>query len=135
MTVGQSVSLRLRKSMTKRVTWLAIFAVVLHVMLLGLAPIAAAGSASFDPFSVICHSGGDVSAPADQTSDRPGHASQACEHCNLCSATGTPSAPDVVIAGRLLPERLIAQLSPASVERRDSVTSNPKLSQGPPQQA
>ena len=123
--------LRLKKS----VTWLAIFAVALHVALLGLTPVAVAGSAGVDPFSVICHSGGTTAVPADQAPDKTGHVSHACDHCNLCAATGTPSAPDVVLAGRLLPECLIAVLSPASVERRDSVTSNPKLSQGPPQQA
>jgi len=114
---------------------LAIFAVALHTMLWAVAvPVAAAGTV--DPFSVICHSGGSAAVAGDQSPAQPvSKPTSACDHCNLCSAAGPASAPDVVILGRLMPERVLALLSPSSVPRRDGVTSNPKLARGPPQQA
>ncbi len=56
-------------------------------MLWGVAAADGRGSA-VDPFSVICHSETQATSPADQTPASPGAAhSQACDHCNLCSAT------------------------------------------------
>lgn len=126
----------LAKRLKKSVTWLGVFAIALHTMLWAFAVPLAANAGSIDPFSVICHSGSQTAAPADKSPDGPKTTrSSACDHCNLCSATHAPAAPDVVIAGRLLPERVLAVLNPASVERREGVTSDPKLARGPPQQA
>ena len=117
---------------------LAIFAIAMHTMLWALAApaMAFAGSAdSIDPFLVICHSGGDVAA-TDTTPGAPlSKPVSACDHCNLCTTSGTAAAPDVVVLGRLLPERVIALLSPVSIPQRDRVASDPKLARGPPQQA
>ncbi len=75
----------MRLLLRRGVTVLAIYAVALHVILLGLVPIAANGEI-VNPFSVICHSAGPVAA-GDEAPGKPdlipGHA---CEHCNLCSA-------------------------------------------------
>ncbi|MCK9915246.1 hypothetical protein MXD81_39420 [Microbacteriaceae bacterium K1510] len=118
---------------------LAIFAIALHTMLwaLGATAMAFAGSTdSLDPFLVICHSGGSTDVTTDETPGAPlSKPTSACDHCNLCTATGTAAAPDVVLIGRLLPERIIALLSPVSVPKRNGVASDPKLARGPPQQA
>jgi len=118
---------------------LAIFAIALHTMLWALvAPaMAFAGSSdSFDPFLVICHSGGSADVATDTTPGAPlSKPTSACDHCNLCTATGTAATPDIVLIGRLLPERIIALLSPVSVPQRNGLTSDPKLARGPPQQA
>ena len=112
---------------------LAIFAIALHTLLWAFAVPAAAATGTLDPFSSICHSNGGAAA-ADQDQSAPASKpSAACDHCNLCAATPTSATPDVVLAGRLLPECVLAVLSPVSVERRDGVTSNPKLARGPPQ--
>jgi hypothetical protein len=117
-------------------TVLAVFAIALHTLLWSFAVPLAAASGAADPFSVICHSGGT----ADDSSDRGPAApaskrSSACDHCNLCSASGAATAPDVVLIGRLLPERVIALLSPVSLPQRDGIAFDPKLARGPPQQA
>ncbi len=126
----------LAKRLKKSVTWLGIFAIALHTMLWAFALPLAANAGPVDPFSVICHSGAGATAPADESPGGPKTTrSSACDHCNLCSATNAPPTPDVIIAGRLLPERVLAALNPASVERREGVTSDPKLARGPPQQA
>ena len=109
-------------------SWVAIYAVALHVILLGLAPIAANG-ASLDPFSVICHS----TAPAGEEAPGqpglvPGHA---CEHCNLCS-TAAPPAPDIVLVGDLAPTHLLHVLRPASQAPRAGIAFRPNLARGPP---
>lgn len=115
---------------------LAIFAVALHTLLWAFAVPLAATAGTIDPFSVICHSGSTVGAATDQTPGAPASKpTSACDHCNLCSAAGAASAPDVVILGRLLPERVLARLSPTSAPARHSVASHPKLARGPPQQA
>jgi hypothetical protein len=110
---------------------LAIYAVALHVILLGLAPIAANGEI-VNPFSVICHSAGPVAA-GDETPGKPdlipGHA---CEHCNLCSAAAPPPEPGIVLIGNLLPTRLLQVLRPASNAAPASIALRPNLARGPP---
>lgn len=122
------MQLRLKKS----VTWLAIYAVALHVILLSLAPIAANGSAALDPFSVICHSVAAADA-GDQVPAKSGLVpSSACDHCNVCGAIGPPATPDLVLAGRLLPARLLHVLRPVSSAAHASLATTPKLARGPP---
>jgi hypothetical protein len=109
---------------------LAIYAVALHTIFLGFAPIDATAAAATDPFSVICHS----VTPADNSSgqaDRliPGHA---CEHCNLCSAAAPPAAPDVALSGNIAPVRILHVLRPASAPPRTGIASNPEQARGPP---
>jgi hypothetical protein len=112
--------------------WVAIYAVALHVIVLGLAPIAANG-ATVDPFSVICHSAASAAVPGDaapgQPDLAPGHA---CEHCNLCSAAAPPPAPDTALIGNLAPTRLLQVLRPASALPSVGVAFRPNLARGPP---
>lgn len=123
--------LMMRIGLRNAVTCVAIYAVALHVILLGLASVAAATSAAVDPFSVICHS--SAGATGDQAPVNrdlvPGHA---CEHCNLCSATAPPPAPDVAFNVDLKPARILHVLRPVSAAARTGVTSDPKLARGPP---
>jgi len=110
------------------VSWAAIYAVALHVILLGLVPIAANGD-TVNPFLVICHSVAPAGDEAQGKSDRvPGHA---CEHCNLCSAAAPPE-PAVVLIGNLLPKRLLHVLRPASHAPTAGVAFRPHLARGPP---
>lgn len=116
----------------KTLNVLAILAIALHTVLwAGAMPLAGGG---VDPFSVICHSnGGQSDAQAPDSPAQP--ASKACDHCSLCATTAASASPDVVLAGRLAPVRLLAVLTPASVPRHEGVRSDPKLARGPPQQA
>ena len=120
----------MRMGIRRAVSWVAIYAVALHVILLGLAPIAANG-ASVDPFSVICHS--VASAAGDEAPGQPdlvpGHA---CEHCNLCNAAAPPPAPDTALIGNLAPTRLLQVLRPASQAPRAGIAFRPNLARGPP---
>lgn len=110
---------------------LAIFAVALHVVLLGLAPISA--NAAVDPFSVICHSvTDDQGDEAPKSGLIPAHA---CEQCTLCNMVAAPPAPDVALDVTLVPAPLLAVLRPASTPVRAGVTSDPKLARGPPRLA
>ncbi len=112
---------------------LAIYAVALHVILLGLAPIAANGS-SVDPFSVICHGGTLTTAPGGEAPSTPhtlpGHA---CEYCNLCSVIAPPPAPDADLIGNLLPTRVLHFLKPASHAQTTGIAFRPNFARGPPQ--
>jgi hypothetical protein len=121
------MSLGLRRT----VTLLAIYAVALHGILLGLGPIGV--STQIDPFSVICHSIAPTAA-GDETPDKanfiPGYA---CEHCNLCSASAPPAAPDVALIGHLVPMRVLSILRPVSTIARPGAPSDPKQARGPPQ--
>jgi hypothetical protein len=114
------------------VSSVAIYAVALHFILLGLVPIAANG-ATVNPFSVICHSIAPPGAAGDETPGKPdlipGHA---CEHCNLCSAAAPPPAPGIVLIGNHLPTRLLQVLRPASNAGSASIALRPNFARGPP---
>ena len=109
----------MRLLLRRGVTVLAIYAVALHVILLGLVPIAANGEI-VNPFSVICHSAGPAAA-GDETPGKPdlipGHA---CEHCNLCSAAPPPE-PAVVLDRQSSADAPVAGAAPGiayAVRRR-----------------
>ena len=116
--------------------FLAIVAIAMHTMLLGVAaPMASASTV--DPFSIICTS---ASHSADQTDQSP--ASQvpapaaACDHCNLCSSSAAPSATlDSILAGQLQPPKLLQILLPAIAASHDGITGNSHQARGPPQHA
>lgn len=122
----------MRQVLRRSVTLLAIYAVALHVILLGLAPLATA-NASANPFSIICH---DSNGPGGEGPAKsgfiPGHA---CEHCSLTSALVPPPAPDVALAGRMGPPRVLHVLRPPSTPGRVGLTSDPRLARGPPRAA
>ena len=122
----------MRIGLRKTVSWVAIYAVALHVILLGIASVANNTSAAVDPFSVICHSGAAGDEAPVKPDLIPGHA---CEHCNLCSAVAPPPAPDVAINVDFKPARILHVLRPASATVRTGITSDPKLARGPPQSA
>jgi hypothetical protein len=123
----------MRLVLWRSVTLLAIYAVALHIILLGLAPIAADGSAAIDPFSVICHSVVDAGALGDEAPSKPdlipGHA---CDQCNLCNTAAPPPAPDSALLGSLPPARILHALRPLSMTVRIGTTSDPKRARGPP---
>ena len=116
------------RGLSKKVlSWVAIYAVALHTLLTGIAPVFAAQN-NADPFAVICLH--DASAPTSLPSGLvPGHA---CEHCNLCSAVAPPPAPDFVAFGNLMPTRLLQVLRPASAAPGISIVYRPNLARGPP---
>jgi len=120
-------------SCKKIVSLIAIYAVALNVIFLGLTPVSATAAAT-DRFSVICHSiAGTSSGEAPGKSGFiPGHA---CENCNLCSAAEPPRALNFALAVSLYPARILHVLLPASAPRRTGLTSDPKLARGPPQPA
>jgi len=113
-------------------SWVAIYAIALHVILLGLAPAVIASAPAFDPLSPICHS-----LSADQASNEvpgkpdlvPGHA---CEHCNLAMAYAPPVAPHDAVAGVLAPTRVLDVLRPASAAPIALNVASLNLARGPP---
>jgi hypothetical protein len=111
----------------------AIYAIALHAILwTALAP-QVAGS-PLDPFSVICHSGPQTGAPAEQSPENPAPApGHACDHCNLCSAAAAPAALVPIFAGQLAPARLLQILQPASAALGGHLATTPNLARGPPQ--
>jgi hypothetical protein len=114
----------------KVLSWVAIYAVAMHTLLTGIAPVFAAAQDNVDPFSVIClHDGGSNSPGSLPSGLVPGHA---CEHCNLCSAVAPPPAPDLVVFGNLMPSRLLQVLRPASAVPGAGIVYRPNLARGPP---
>jgi hypothetical protein len=114
------------------VNFVAIYAVALHAILFGFAPMLAGGSAGNDPFAIICHSDAQGVAPAEQSPGRPdivpGHV---CDHCNICSASTSPVL-NSVLAGQLAPTRLLQVLQPVSAAVRSHLAITLHLARGPP---
>lgn len=97
-------------------------------------PFFSRGTAGFDPAAFICHSvpAGNAS-DADQGQDKSGFApSQACEHCNLCSAMAPPPLPDPALIGIVTPASVLGVLRPALTAVRTGAPSDPKQARGPP---
>lgn len=115
----------------RSVGWVAIFAIALHTILAGLAPLAAA--APIDPFSVICHSAPAAAAPDGQTGQPAGAPSGPCDHCKLCGAVAVPTAPTTLADSNLAPNRLVRVLYPTSMAPAGGIAITPKLARGPPQ--
>ena len=112
---------------------MAIYSVALHAVVLAVAPVIGGNSIAGDPFSIICRSDARAVAPTTQSpvspDQLPGHA---CEHCNLCSISVAPPAPDV-FTSIVLPLRVAHVLRVALSTPRIGLASDPKLARGPPQ--
>ena len=111
----------------KSVGWVAIYAIALHAILWGVAPMAAAPS--LDPLSVICHS--EPATPAEQSPAAPAPA-HTCDHCNVCNTAPTPTALDSTVTEQLAPARLLQILLPTSTAVRGYLATTPHLARGPP---
>ena len=122
----------MRVSFRRAVSIVAIYAIALHAVLIGVAPAFAAKAAASDPFAIICHSDARALAPVEQAPDShdnvPGHA---CEHCNLCSVPGS-AVLDLTLAGHLAPTPLLQLLKPVSTSVRRHLAITPHLARGPP---
>jgi len=110
----------------------AIAAIALHTALWGGTTVYAA-AAAVDPFSVICHSGGNVAetsdpAPAVPTS-KPSHA---CDHCNLCGAAPPSASSPATAVIQRLPVRVSHQLEPAPAVAKTGFELSLKSARGPP---
>lgn len=117
----------------KIVSVLAIYAIALNTILWAvLAPVPA--GASFDPLTAICHSVVDQAPGTEQSpAGQPAKPSKACDHCSLCSTTPASfSATDAVLAGVLLPGRVLRVLRPADAARATGVVSDQHSARGPP---
>ena len=119
----------MRARISRSLSVVAIFAIALHGVVLGLAPLAATIN---DPFSIICHSGASALAGDDQAPSNSGGTPQDCEHCNLCSAAAAPATLDNVVTGQLVPARLLQIVRPVSAIATAGPAASPKLAQGPP---
>ena len=103
----------MRVGVRRGLNWVAIYAIALHTILLGVGPLIAAPTV--DPFSVICHSEASAVSPAEQTPASPVSApAHACDYCNLCSTMAPPNAMDSVVAVQLAPVRLLHILRPTT---------------------
>ncbi|MEJ2623826.1 MAG: hypothetical protein P8Z80_04580 [Pseudolabrys sp.] len=115
------------------VTWVAIYAVALHVILLGFLPVNPAFSGPIDPFAIICHTTGTSAKPGAPPPGTlkylPGRAN---DFCSLCSAAAPPPAPDAAFHIDYWPTRILHVLRPVSASDTSRLASNLKLARGPP---
>lgn len=121
----------MRTRFKRALSIVAITAIATHAAFWG-GPATRAATAAFDPFSVICHSGG---ANADTTLDRapassaPSHA---CDHCNLCGSAPPPAASPTNVVIQLLTNQPSYALEPAPTIPHGGVEVTLKGARGPP---
>lgn len=115
----------------KSVTMLALYAVALHVILLGLFP--ASVVAPINPFAVICHTTGPAAKPGEPP---PGTLrylpSRAFDHCDVCSAAAPPPAPDAACKVDFRAARVLHVLRPVSTAAQVGLAFDPNPIRGPP---
>lgn len=122
----------MRRGVRRAMSWVAIYAIALHTILLGVTPLFAAPTT--DPFSVICHSVAPGAAPTEQAPTAPAP-TRSCDHCTLCSAMAPPDPLDGVVIAELTPTQLLQVLRPAVAAPRDGIAYHPNRARGPPQAA
>lgn len=112
---------------------MAICAVTLHASLAGFAPARSlALSLPDDPFAITCLTAGHQAA-TDTTGIPDVDKDAACDHCIPCGVAVSASAPpDFAVDFLLRPSRPAHVSAPAPVLFPPGITSNPRLSQGPP---
>jgi hypothetical protein len=125
----------MRAHLRQALSWVALAAIGLRVVLLGVAPPAmAAPPAAFDPYAITClgtaHSAQpDSSVPGDLV---PGHT---CAQCALCNVVSSPLAPSAAVIGLVAPRRIASVFWPASATPPADFISKISLARGPPQSA
>jgi hypothetical protein len=123
----------MRAGVKKALSVVAIYTIALHAVLWAFAGSFANAAPGVDPFTVICHSVAPDETADTQTPAVPVHGpSHACDHCNLCGSVTPPPVPDVVLAGRLTPVRVLDVLRPADLGPHEGRAADPKLARGPP---
>lgn len=108
----------------------AITVIALHSALWG-GQATRTATAAVDPFSVICHSGGNADTAPDQApaDSAPSHA---CDHCNLCGSTPSPTTSPAAVVIWLPPNRPSHVLEPVSTIPRAGLEVTLKGARGPP---
>jgi hypothetical protein len=110
----------------------AIAAIALHTALWDGTTVHVAAVA-VDPFSVICHSGGEADATSDPAPAAPASIpSHACDHCNLCGATPSSAVSPAAAIIEHLPVLQSRQIEPASNAARTGLKISLKGARGPP---
>jgi hypothetical protein len=121
------------KSWRRSATVLAMYAIALHVILLGFSPVAPGAFALINPFALICHTTGPAAKPGapppGTTHFIPG---RDLGQCTLCSAAAPPPAPVVFHKIDFVSTRIPRVLVPVWLPARLDITANPKLTRGPP---
>ncbi len=117
----------------RSVTVLAMYAIALQVVLLGIVPLSPGAFAAIDPFAIICSTTGSATNPGEPPRGTlhfvPG---RAIDQCNLCSAAAPPPAPDTAVVIDFTWAPVLHVLRPMSTPARTGLTSNPKLARAPP---
>jgi hypothetical protein len=117
----------------RSVTILALYAVVLHVILLGFLPGSSGVFATIDPFSIICHTIGPTEKPGEPPPGTvqfvPG---RAIDQCDLCTAIYPPPAPDIAVNIDFKSLRVLRVLRPQSMPARSSLVFDSMFIRGPP---
>jgi len=123
----------MRVFLRRSVTAIALYAVALHVTLLGFLPINPGSFAPVDPFALICHTTGTPDAPGKPPPGTwhflPG---RAIDHCNLGSDAALSPAPGIAVGIDFAWARLTHVLGPLAIPARPRIASNPRLSRAPP---
>jgi hypothetical protein len=123
----------MRRVWRQSVTLLALYAVALHVILLGFLPVSPGADAPVNPFAIICQTTGPAAKPGEPPPGKlhfiPG---RAIDHCNLCSAAAPPPAPDIAFNIDFQSTRVLHVFRPHSTSARSGLIFDPKLIRGPP---
>jgi hypothetical protein len=108
---------------------MAIFAIILHSLLIALTPqIAVASADQFDPYSIICLSGShDASTRTDPGAPATQHN---CGQCVICTAPALAGVDTASVVWHPTPVGRID--TPPSAPDRIIVRHGPKLPRGPP---
>ena len=124
----------MRSLWRRSVTLVALYAVALHIVLLGFLPAGFGTFSPIDPFAIICHTVGPAEHPGEPPQGRlqylPG---RAIDRCDLSNAVGLPPSPEEFFKVDLRRTRLLDVLRPHAASEQKSLIYPANLIRGPPQ--
>jgi hypothetical protein len=124
----------MRSACQRSVTLVALYAVALHIVLLGFLPAGFGTFSPIDPFAIICHTVGPAEHPGEPPQGSLQYLpSRAIDRCDLSSAVGLPPSPEAFFKVALQPTRLLDLLRPHRALAQKSPVYPANLIRGPPQ--
>jgi hypothetical protein len=117
----------------RAVSWAAIYAIALQIVLAGMMPLANGSAISGDTLSIICRNDNESLSSVNRTPGGDSHLPRdhACDHCILCKASASLLPPDI-LPDAVSPRFIAQDFRPTVSAPATEATTDANRARGPP---